>query len=223
MRKLLIGMLALAVLIGCNDAKKTRGTANARGTRSQTPGVPGGTQTTLQKLNCTGDAWGLISDDGSSQSSAGISWDQAVKIFGSASVKYEDIGEVSGSASSNTTGISFCGRVCQNTNSNYNEVYIGIWDSRYVSGEFDSEISVNILAGGLYNGKMLSSSPNTKFQDDFGSVEFIGASQPGGTVAGQFCFTNTKVLGTGAENYKGLRICLGRFSIKSDSFWRRDC
>jgi hypothetical protein len=220
MRKLLIGILALAVLVGCNDAKKTRGTANARGTRSQNPDVVGGTAATLQALNCTGDSWGLIFDDGTSQ----VPWNEAVKIFGSASVNYQDIGDVSGQASSNTTGISFCGRVCTNPQyAAYSEVYIGIWDSKFLAGEFDSEISVNIKNMGRYNGKLLSGSPNTKFQDDFGNVEFIGASQPGGTVAGQFCFTNGVALGNGPKNFIGQRICMGRFSIKSDNFWRRDC
>lgn len=117
MRKLLIGIAAVSlILVGCAESKKSRGTANARGARSQQPGTPGGTQATLQALNCQGDAWGLIYDDQNNDTA----WNIKAKAFASASVNHTDVGYVSGSITSNTTGISFCGRICQNTQSPYN-------------------------------------------------------------------------------------------------------
>lgn len=226
MGKLLIGILALAMLVGCNDAKKTRGTANGRGTRSQT-GTNDGNKATLQALNCAGsaDTWGIIYDDRNNQQM----WQANTVLFGAASVNYADIGTVSGLENSTTEGIAFCGRICQNTNNaNFNEVYIGIWDSKFISGEFDSEISVNIKHNGMYGGRLESSTPNSsaKFIDKFGSVEFVGGStNSSGRIEGEFWFTNFELVAGPQElmNRRNERVRLGRFKIKPNYFWQSGC
>ena len=225
MRILLSGITVLSLfLVGCNEAKKSRGTANTRGVRSQNPpgssGSTGGTAATLQALNCNEDAWGLIYDESNLRTPPSLSWQEGVRVFGAGSVNYEHVGEVSGSATSNTTGISFCGRVCRDPQNPNNEIYIGIWDSNFLSGQFDSEISVNIKVGGAYHGRVQSLNPTT-FVDDFGSIEFIGGSSGStGVASGQFCFTNTTLLGAAPASFKGQRICLGRWQIRADRFWR---
>lgn len=218
MRTLLIGLMAILLAAGCAEEKKSRGQANTRNTRGgggtgTGGGGIGAGGTTPTGLNCQKTDWGVIYDTSVSQAD----WQSRVVAFGQASVYKDFIGTVSNSPTDPSTGISFCGRICDSTPT-ASEIYIGIWDSNAAAA--GSEISINLRGGKTMS--VLSGEAAKGFEDNYGYVALVGQSVPGANVIGKVYFKNYGYVDQEGkwQQQGGNETLLGQFQIRSDRLFR---
>ncbi len=195
----LLILAAVLFVAACAEPKKTRGTANGRGTRTTNPDNKGGNGTVAgTSLNCSGADWGVIYSNGSTSA-----WRTNLEQFVSASIDPAEMGYVSNLPNDSKTGVSFCGRICGNNS----EVYIGVWDDKVnktATPPID-EIAVNIKGSTSINN-------GVQFQDSYGLVRFVGnTTTPQGTVTGKFYFQNKVPTQTGLVELGDFEITAGRF------------